>query len=110
MKADQHQRQRNHSAQLLDETDRYVRGHQPVSIHGSQTGTCRQEPFGLEDGGETDLLLVVLDRVEIDSVAYNEIRAARSLPRPLGEGWGEGTIGGETTFHGPGWLGSPLDR
>jgi cobalt/nickel transport system permease protein len=41
---------------------------------------------------------------------YYEIRAAPSLPRPLGEGWGEGTIRGEATFHHPGWLGSPHDR
>jgi len=41
---------------------------------------------------------------------YHEARAARSLPRPLGEGWGEGRIRGEATFHGLGWLGSPHDR
>ena len=41
---------------------------------------------------------------------YDEIRVARSLPRPPGEGWGEGRIRGETTFHRPGWLGSPHDR
>ncbi len=41
---------------------------------------------------------------------YNEIRAARSLPRPLGEGWGEGTIRGEATFHHPGWPALPHDR
>ncbi len=41
---------------------------------------------------------------------YYEIREARSLPRPLGEGWGEGTIRGEATFHRPGWLASPHDR
>ncbi len=45
-----------------------------------------------------------------DDRPYNEIRAAPSLPRPLEEGWGEGTIGGEATCHGPGWLGSPHDR
>jgi hypothetical protein len=31
-------------------------------------------------------------------MTYYEIRAAPSLPRPLGEGWGEGTIRGEATF------------
>ena len=41
---------------------------------------------------------------------YDEIRVARSLPRPPGEGWGEGRIRGETTFHRPGWLGSPHGR
>ena len=41
---------------------------------------------------------------------YYEIREARSLPRPVGEGWGEGTIRGEAAFHHPGWLASPHDR
>jgi hypothetical protein len=48
--------------------------------------------------------------VGLAGALYYEIRAAPSLPRPLGEGWGEGTIRGEATFHHPGWLGSPHDR
>ncbi len=41
---------------------------------------------------------------------YHENRVAPSLPRPLGEGWGEGTIRGEAAFHHLGWVGSPHDR
>ena len=51
-----------------------------------------------------------IGKLQIEDWSYAEIRAARSLPRPPGEGWGEGTIRGETTFHRPGWLGSAHDR
>ena len=44
------------------------------------------------------------------ALAYYGIRAAPSLPRPLGEGWGEGTIRGEATLHRLGWLVSAHDR
>ncbi len=41
---------------------------------------------------------------------YHENRVAPSLPRPLGEGWGEGTIRDEAAFHHLGWLASSHDR
>ncbi len=44
------------------------------------------------------------------ALSYNEFREARSLSRPLGEGWDEGTIRGEAAFHCPGWLAPPHDR
>ncbi len=39
----------------------------------------------------------------------DQMREAHSLPRPLGEGWGEGTIWGEATCHPLGWRASPYD-